>query len=139
MLRIGLLHLVIIVQIFPLHPKSLQDFYHEDMLDFCQRLFQSQWDDRVGFFLIFLYDGLHQQIFIYWTIPASLEWSLLYYHVWSFWCVLIFGLPIFYWVVLNQCSWRKFPLSSLYMVWKSEWLYPHKMNLAMFLLFYFKE
>lgn len=76
------------------------------------------------------------QISICWTTPTSLGWSLHNYDV-CFWCALGFDLQVFYWMFLHQSSWRKLvcnilSLLSLCVVW---WLWPHKMNLVMFLLF----
>lgn len=48
-----------------------------------------------------LYGELYLQIFMYWTIPASLEWV---YFGWSFWYVHGFSFQIFYWIFLYHCS-----------------------------------
>jgi hypothetical protein len=51
----------------------------------------------MSFFLwVCLCRRLFWWIFIYWTIPASLGWSLLDHGEWSFWCVHGFGLPEFF-------------------------------------------
>ena len=60
-----------------------------------------------------LYSGIHWWISVYWTIPASLGWSLLDHDGWSFWCVLGFCLQEFYWVILHWYSYGKLVWCSL--------------------------
>ena len=61
-----------------------------------------------------LYSGIHWWISVYWTIPASLGWSLLDHDGWSFWCVLGFYLQEF-WVILHWYSYGKLVWCSLYL------------------------
>jgi hypothetical protein len=47
-----------------------------------------------------------------WTIPVSLGWSWLGHGKWSCWYVVGFGLPLFYWRFLHQCSLRRLAYNS---------------------------
>lgn len=93
----------------------------------------------MGFFLsVCLCVGLNWQILICLTVCASLEYSILVHGRLCFWWVLGFGLQVFYWVLLHLCSWGKLVWNSLCwvcVVWVSWWLWTHKINLTMFLLF----
>lgn len=69
-------------------------------VEFHQRHFQHLVRWSCSFFLLSfcLYGELHWQIFICWTIPASVEWRQLDYGGWSFWCVLRFSFLLFYYI-----------------------------------------
>ena len=88
------------------------------------------------FISVCLYGRLHWQIFI---IPASsLGWRIFNHGQWSFWCALGFSLQVFYLILLHQYSWEQncfviLSLLNLCVIWVSEWLWPYKMNLIMFL------
>ena len=86
---------------------------------FCQMFFQHLMRWSCGSFLsVCLYSGLRWRILACWTIPASLRWSLLDHGGQSLWCVLEFGLQVFYWVFLHQYLWEKLFCSSLsFFVW----------------------
>jgi hypothetical protein len=55
---------------------------------------------------------LNLLICICWTIPASLGWSQLGRGEWYFWCVVGFGMPLFYWGLLHWCSLERLACSS---------------------------
>ena len=119
------------------HIWSLHDFYHEGLLDFVTGIISIKCQDHNFFPFTFLI-----QIFMCWTISASL-WSGLLDHVgWSFWCVLGFSLWVFYWIYLLPLSWEKLVKNSLSffslcMAWVSDGLCPHNMNFRVFRLFLF--
>jgi hypothetical protein len=56
----------------------------------------------------------HLFLCVCWTIPASLGWSQLGHGEWSFWYVVGFSLPSFYWEFLHQCSLRKLAFILLF-------------------------
>ena len=60
--------------------------------------FSIYWDNQSFFLSICLYGGLHWQIFVCWTISASLGWSQHDHSGWFFLCVPWFNLLVFYWV-----------------------------------------
>ena len=62
---------------------------------FCPKIFHHLMIWSCAFYiLVYLYGGLHWQIFICWSIPASLGWSQLEYGERWFWFVLGLNLPV---------------------------------------------
>lgn len=62
----------------PSYPLALQDFYHEEILDFVKDLSAS--DDSIIIFLSssMLMVRLHLLIYVFWNIPVSLVQRQLY-------------------------------------------------------------
>jgi hypothetical protein len=87
-----------------------------------------------GFFFlsVYLYSVLHWWIFVYWTIPVSLGWSILDHGEWCFWCVGS-------WIQLVRILLSALCQGSLLSLCGLDvrWLWPHRMSLAVFLLFLF--
>ena len=81
---------------------------------FCQRLLELLMRKFVFALSVCLYDGLHWKY-------SYLE---LFYQLWDeayfitvddfFWCVLWFGLPVFYWVYFHKCSWGVLVFNSVF-------------------------
>ena len=91
-----------------------------------------------GFYLFFFCCGVsHCLIFICWTILMTLGWILLGCGVWSFLCVVGFGLLIFCWEFLHLYSSKtlacNFPFwCYLCLVLVSGWWWLHRMTLGVF-------
>lgn len=95
-----------------------------------------EWDD-----VSFVFQSAYMVDYIYWFtyVVSSLAWALLDHSGWSFLFVVVFGLQVFPWTFFF--SWGKLvwnlSLLGLYMVKVSMWLWSHKKNWAMSLLFLF--
>jgi hypothetical protein len=72
------------------------------------------WDDHVVFVFALLIWALHLIVCICWTIPASLGWSWLDHGVWSFWYVVEFSLPKFYWDFGHHCTLKRLTCNFLF-------------------------
>ena len=78
--------------------------------------FSIWWDDHVvgDLLWVWLYNVLHSWIFTYWTISASMGWSILDSGEWQFWYVPGIVFQYFYWMFLHWYLWVKsgWPASS---------------------------
>jgi hypothetical protein len=102
MLAIGLSYIAcIMLKDVPSIPSFLRDF----IIKWCwslSRLFLHLLRWSSGFCLHYYECAiLHLFICICWTIPVSLGWSQLGNGEWSFWYVVGFGWPLFYWGFLH--------------------------------------
>lgn len=59
------------------------------------------------------YDRLHWSNYVYWTIPASVRWSLLNHDRWAFWCILRFSFTENVCIYVRRRNWS--PL--ILMIW----------------------
>lgn len=74
---------------------------------------------RLSYFFKFIsvcfYSRWHLLIFFCWIIPISLGWSLHDHDRWSYCCVLVIYLLVFYWECFHLCSkWNWSVIYSLF-------------------------
>jgi hypothetical protein len=107
-------------------------------MNFVKGGFCIYWDDCVIFFVLDACSCCFTFIFIYWTIPASLEWNQLDHDVWSSYCAIELGLKVFDLVYIHgkDCFIILFLLLFCpcpVVEWVQYWL--HIMSMVVFLLF----
>ena len=117
---------------FPLSHFSKKLFYHDWMLYFIKCFFCIYWTDHVVFVFCW-YDISHWLVCICWTILVILGWIQLDHGIWSFLCVLGFGLLIIFaenfYICIHQRYWPViFSFSSVWFWYQGdsgiiEWLW----------------
>jgi hypothetical protein len=110
------IHLLFIA--FIMYKASIPSFIRAFIMKWCwilSKAFPAFIEIIVWFFcsLLLLIGCIHLMISVCWTISASLGWSQLEHYIWSFWYVVEFSSPVFYWEFLHLSSLKRLAINSL--------------------------